>query len=56
MLTENPHVTSARHRLLLQLRDSVLSLGEVRAEIVQDRVNLGGVEAGRSEIKTLPLE
>ena len=56
MLTQQPQVTPARHRLRLKLGGSVIGFGEVRAEIVQDRVDLGRVEACRSEIKALPLE
>src|SRR3954453_22066792 len=56
MLTEQPQVTPARHRLRLKLWGSVIDFGKVDAEIVQDRVDLGWVEAGRDEIKALSLE
>src|SRR5215203_2249559 len=56
MLTQEPQVTPARHRLCLKLRGSIVGFREVRAEIVQDRVDLGWVEAGRDEIKALSLE
>src|SRR5215203_4606934 len=56
MLTHKPQITRARHRLRLKLRGSVIGSGEVRAEIVQDRVDLGRVEAGRGELEALPLE
>ena len=56
MLTQKPQVTATGHRLRLKLWGSVIGFGEVRAEIVQDPVDLGRVEACRSEIKTLPLE
>ena len=56
MLTQQPQVTPARHRLRLKLGGSVIDFGEVRAEIVQDHVDLGRVEAGRGELEAFPLE
>jgi hypothetical protein len=56
VLSQQPEVSPARDGDGLKLRRGVVGDGKVRPEVMQNGVDLGRVEAGQHEIKTLLLE